>query len=169
MLFRMLYIVLEQLAKIHKGFPRSEFGRERIVDRWQDLLLDLAHGNGVIRFFACQFLDRKICREFHDRQARFARLCPTNCSQNFGRKLSAARCSQNFLPPCKFLLACGAISLIGLLSIEPSKSSTAKSPICSPRPGTSTKSADCSRRRSSASSISASETFVSGNCTGIFL
>src|SRR6266581_1870959 len=145
MLFRMLDIVLEQLAKIHKGFPRSEFGRERIVDRWQDLLLDLAHGNGVIRFFA------------------------TNCSQNFGRKLSAARCSQNFLPPCKFLLACGAISLIGLLSIEPSKSSTAKSPICSPRPRTSTKSADCSRRRSSASSISASETFVSGNCTGIFL
>src|SRR6266542_840847 len=87
MLFRMLDIVLEQLAKIHKGFPRSEFGRERIVERWQDLLLDLAHGNGVIRLFACQFLDRKICWEFHDRQARFARLLSDQLLTKFRQKI----------------------------------------------------------------------------------
>src|SRR5438876_622926 len=46
-----------------------------------------------------------------------------------------------FLPPCKFLLACGATSPIGLPSTVPSKSITTKSSICAARSGTSTKSA----------------------------
>src|SRR6266542_3988665 len=106
MLFRMLDIALEQLAKIHKGFPRNDFSRKRVVDRWQDLLLDLAHGNGVIRLFACQFLDRKICWEFHDRQARFARLWSDELLATFRQKI---------LPPRKVLLACGEEALTRLV------------------------------------------------------
>ncbi len=74
MLLRVLDIVFDHLAKIGQRFSRNQFGRKRVIDLWQNLLLNFAQRNGVVRFFACQFFDRKIRREFHDDETRFASL-----------------------------------------------------------------------------------------------
>ena len=70
MLFSVLDIVLDHLPNIGKGFSRNQFGRERVIQRRQNLLLNLLQRNCVIRFFARQFFDRKIVWEMDDHQAR---------------------------------------------------------------------------------------------------
>ena len=87
MLFRMFDIVLDHLVKIGKVFSRHQFGRERVIDRRQNLFLYLTQRNGVIGLFACQFFDREIIREMNDYQARFARLLSEQLLAKFRQKI----------------------------------------------------------------------------------
>src|SRR6476619_6307405 len=73
MLFSMFEVVLDHFAKSIQRFAGDELGRERIVDRWQHLLLDLAQRNSVIGLFSGQFFYRKITWKIDDHQPRLAR------------------------------------------------------------------------------------------------
>ena len=72
MLFRVLEIVLDHLAKGSQRFAGDQLCCERIIERRQHLFLDLAQCNSVIRLFSGQFFNREIIREIDDHQPRLA-------------------------------------------------------------------------------------------------
>ena len=73
-LLRVLDIMLNHLAKLDKRFPGNQLGRKHVINRCQNLLLDLTQRNRVIRFFARQLFNWKVVWEIDDHEPRFARL-----------------------------------------------------------------------------------------------
>src|SRR4029077_8139506 len=74
MLFRVFDVVLDYVSQIDKRFPWNQLGRKRVIDRRQDLLLNLTQRDSVVRLFARQFFHWKIVWEMDNHEARFAGL-----------------------------------------------------------------------------------------------
>ena len=132
-----------RVAQIGQRLVRHHLRREGVIHRRQDLLLDLVQRHRVVGLLPRQLRSPEIPPETPPaRSACRPASCPRSARKTSAGNFPAPDASQNFLPPCRFLLASGTISLIGTPSIAPVKSITAKSPIASPRSGTSMKSAD---------------------------
>src|SRR5207245_5222196 len=97
MLFGMLDVVLDHLAKIDKRFPWNQFRCKGVVDWRQNFFLNFAQRDSVIGFFSCQFLHREVVWKIHDHEARSTQLLSYELLAEFWQKIISRQMQPEFL------------------------------------------------------------------------
>src|SRR5206468_8225878 len=103
MLFLMLEIVLDQLAKINQRLSGDQFVRKSVIKRWQNLFFYFAQCHRVTCLFSGHFLDWKITRKSDGDLAHFVTLLPDNLLAECWKKIPGRQMKPKFIAAMQVL------------------------------------------------------------------
>ena len=105
MLFFLLEILLNDVAKIVERLSGNQLVCQRVVAGGENFLPDLLQGNRVVRLFGCEFFNRKIRRKYNCDLSRFAAFLSDNLFAELRKEIIGSEMHPEFFAAVQ-ILAC---------------------------------------------------------------